>query len=280
MIQVSGNGNGHKRAVLYLRVSTDEQKENGYGLIGQVDDCKDYAARLGFEIVKEFQEDYTGFSRFADRPVGREVMEFLKTKQADAVLVARVDRIARDSLEARIAARDWLKSGIELHTAKNGHIKNDNDIVFLIETWQGQEDYTKIVKIMRDGRNNKARTGNVVGNGRAPFGYQFIRNDKGKVIGLEIDLATGGVVRLIFTWYVYGDESGKPLTLWAIGGKLTAMHIPTPAQLRDPDLKPEKRGFSRKNARTGEPIMIRGGVWAHNSVSNILHNEVYAGVWR
>lgn len=67
-------------------------------------------------------------------------MTMLRENRADAIIAARVDRIARDSLEALIAARTWLKAGIELHTAKNGRITNDNDIVFLIETWQGQED--------------------------------------------------------------------------------------------------------------------------------------------
>ena len=196
MLQVSGNG--HKRAAVYLRVSTDEQREQGYGLVGQFNECIEYAGRLGFQLVGStsykleggkliesadadaipvYIEDYTGFSRFDDRPTGKQLMAMLlKEHQADAIIAARVDRIARDSLEARIAARTWLKAGIELHTAKNGRITNDNDIVFLIESWQGHEDYTKIVKNLKDGRNNKARGGRVVGAYRAPFGYHFVRD--------------------------------------------------------------------------------------------------------
>ena len=292
MTQVSGNG--HKRAVLYLRVSTDEQREAGYGLTGQFNDCMEYAGRLGYQIVGEksykleggklvettdagataaYIEDYTGFSRFDDRPAGKQLMAMLKERQADAFIAARVDRIARDSLEARIAARTWLKAGIELHTAQNGRITNDNDIVFLIQSWQGQEDYTKIVKNLRDGRNNKARGGRVVGSHRAPFGYRFIRDAKGKVIGFETCESDAKAVGLIFRWYIHGDETGKRLSLWAIGNKLTALGVPTPAQVRGIDK-------IRTQAKTEKVLTYRKGVWSATSIVNIIGNEVYAGVWR
>jgi DNA invertase Pin-like site-specific DNA recombinase len=41
----STNGHGPKRAVLYPRVSTDEQARSGYSLAQQLEDLRDYAAR-------------------------------------------------------------------------------------------------------------------------------------------------------------------------------------------------------------------------------------------
>jgi hypothetical protein len=35
-----------KKALIYCRVSTDEQAESGYGLDVQLEDCQDYAARV------------------------------------------------------------------------------------------------------------------------------------------------------------------------------------------------------------------------------------------
>jgi hypothetical protein len=90
--EMNTNGNGHKRAILYARVSTDEQRESGYGLTSQFNDCVEYARRLGYQIVGDtsykldggkliastdadaipaYIEDFTGFSRFDDRPVKR-----------------------------------------------------------------------------------------------------------------------------------------------------------------------------------------------------------------
>ena len=41
----STNGHGPKRAVLYARVSTDEQARSGYSLAQQLEDLRDYAPR-------------------------------------------------------------------------------------------------------------------------------------------------------------------------------------------------------------------------------------------
>jgi len=54
------NGNGHKRAILYARVSTDEQKDKGYSLPSQFEAMRKYASAQGFEIVAEHQDDYSG----------------------------------------------------------------------------------------------------------------------------------------------------------------------------------------------------------------------------
>ena len=43
----STNGHGPKRAILYARVSTDEQARSGYSLAQQIEALRDYAAREG-----------------------------------------------------------------------------------------------------------------------------------------------------------------------------------------------------------------------------------------
>ncbi len=49
----STNGHGPRRAILYARVSTDEQARSGYSLAQQVDALKAYAAREGYEVLEE-----------------------------------------------------------------------------------------------------------------------------------------------------------------------------------------------------------------------------------
>ena len=50
------NGHGPKRAILYARVSTDEQARSGYSLAQQVDALREYAAREGYEVIEEVQD--------------------------------------------------------------------------------------------------------------------------------------------------------------------------------------------------------------------------------
>jgi predicted site-specific integrase-resolvase len=50
------NGHGLKRAVLYTRVSTDEQARSGYSLAQQLEALRDYAAREGYEVLQEITD--------------------------------------------------------------------------------------------------------------------------------------------------------------------------------------------------------------------------------
>src|SRR3712207_1688315 len=47
------NGHGSKRAILYARVSTDEQARSGYSLAQQIEALRAYAAREGYEDLEE-----------------------------------------------------------------------------------------------------------------------------------------------------------------------------------------------------------------------------------
>ena len=249
-----------KRAILYARVSTDEQAEKGYGLPGQLDAMRQYAARNGFEIMQEFQEDYTGRVALAERPEGKKLTALLAdSRQVDAVIAHRVDRIARDSFFARLAVRDWLKRGLDVHTCDVGRIDDDNGIVFTIMNWQGNDDYKKIIANTSRGRNTKASQGKVVGTARPPYGYRFIKDANGKTIAFEIYEPEARIVRLIYTWYVRGDEHGKQLTLMGVAMRLSGMGLLSPRQNN-------KRAFSKT-------------AWMSSTVRFILSNETYCGVW-
>jgi site-specific DNA recombinase len=45
-----------KRAILYARVSTDEQARSGYSLAQQLEALREYAPREGYEVLQEVQD--------------------------------------------------------------------------------------------------------------------------------------------------------------------------------------------------------------------------------
>ena len=55
----STNGHGPKRAILYARVSTDEQARSGYSLAQQLEALREYAAREGYEVLEEVNRPRT-----------------------------------------------------------------------------------------------------------------------------------------------------------------------------------------------------------------------------
>lgn len=52
------NTNGHvpKKAILYARVSTEEQARSGYSLAQQLEALREYAVHEGYEIVEEIED--------------------------------------------------------------------------------------------------------------------------------------------------------------------------------------------------------------------------------
>lgn len=52
--------------ILYARVSTDEQADQGYSLETQLDNCREYAISLGYLDLVEIQDDESG--KTLDRP--------------------------------------------------------------------------------------------------------------------------------------------------------------------------------------------------------------------
>ncbi len=49
----SANGHGVRRAILYARVSTDEQARSGYSLGGQLEELREYASSQGYRVIEE-----------------------------------------------------------------------------------------------------------------------------------------------------------------------------------------------------------------------------------
>ena len=47
------NGHGTRKAVLYARVSADEQARSGYSLAQQLEALRGYAAREGYQVLEE-----------------------------------------------------------------------------------------------------------------------------------------------------------------------------------------------------------------------------------
>src|SRR4051812_5361930 len=57
---------------------------------------------------------------------------------------------------------------------------------------------SKIALRTSRGRRAKAERGQIVGNGWAPYGYRFARDDTGRIVSFEPDPVTAEVVRRIF----------------------------------------------------------------------------------
>lgn len=250
-----------KKAVLYARVSTDDQADKGYSLPSQLEFCRKCAEGLGFEVIAEMREDYSGATPIAERTEGKKLLDLFKRHEADALIAYRVDRLSRDIVDLLVNVQRWLHSNIEIHFCDIGRVENENNIMLVINGWKGTDERQVIRERLTRGTMHKVKSGKVIGGGRAPYGFAFERDNKGKVVSFTILEAEARIVRMIYLWYTKGDN-GLRLSAFQITRKLSEMRIQTPG---------ETRKYKRKR---------ESGLWTSCQVLKILSDETYAGVWR
>src|SRR5215216_2130719 len=91
----SANGHGPKRAILYARVSTEEQARSGYSLAQQIEALRDYAAREGYEVLEEVTDPgQSGASLI--RPGMERVRDLVASGGVSVVLAQVRDSFARE----------------------------------------------------------------------------------------------------------------------------------------------------------------------------------------
>lgn len=101
-----------QKAILYTRVSTDEQND-GYSPADQKERLIKYCDQHGIEIVAFYHDDESG--KTFDRPEWHNIITYIKKNKGavDLLLFIKWDRFSRNVAEAYIAIRDLRKYGIE-----------------------------------------------------------------------------------------------------------------------------------------------------------------------
>lgn len=249
-----------KTVAIYCRVSTDEQSL-GYSLTTQAEGCLKYAAEHGYHAPAEFiyMEDYTGAS--LERPKLDLLRKVAQDRSVDGVLVWDLDRLARKVVYQMLIEEEFekYKAPIEYVNDKFENTPEGN-LQKQIRASLAEFERAKIKERTLRGRRGRAQAGYVHTGRTAPYGYRYVRGERKG--WLEVVPEEARIVKMIFEWYVRGDETGARLGTQALTARLSSMRIPT------------------KNEALGHPKTKKSsGVWSISTVKKILKSEVYAGVW-
>ena len=241
------------RAILYTRVSTDEQAEHGYSLQSQLEACRKYAAGLGMTTAAEITDDYSGAK--LNRPGLDQVRAMLDRHEAEAVIVFAPDRLTRSLAHSLVLREEWQRAGVELHYVSRGKSEDNPEsrMTENIEAVFGDYWRAKIIEGSARGRRTKAANGKWPCDGHAAYGYR--KEGKAREAHLEINPAEAQVVQRVFDLYV--GQGGQPLSLNSIVAHLTAENVPPP-----------NRGAGCKRPGKG---------WHKGTVRTILRRSAYVG---
>ncbi|KQL20506.1 recombinase family protein [Cytobacillus solani] len=229
------------RVAAYIRVSTQMQVEEGYSLSAQKERLKAFAFSQNWEIV-QFYVDEGISAKDMERPELKRMLEGVKEKLFDIVLVYKLDRLTRSVIDLDRMLKIFsdhevmFKSATEVYDTTTATGRLFIRLVASMAQWEREN----LGERVRMGMDEKAREGKWVIN-LPPYGYEK-DGDYLKIIESE-----AAVVRKIYEMYMTGKYGIAKIA----------------RLLNEEDLT------SKKN-----------NTWQYNTVSYILRNPLYIGTMR
>lgn len=97
------------KVAILTRVSKDSQSYSR-----QITDLRNYANRMNYEVIGEFNEKISGAAKNEDRQAISNLMSLLETKKVDKVLVWELSRLGRNTLEVLKSMEAFHSHGVSL----------------------------------------------------------------------------------------------------------------------------------------------------------------------
>lgn len=161
------------KAVGYVRVSTTEQADSGLSLVYQEGKIKAYCEALDIELIGMKVD--AGFSaKSLNRPAIQEVIHLVKSKQANAVIILKLDRLTRSVKDLGFMTEFFEKTGaalvsvqdsINTTTAAGKLVLN---VLGAVAQWEREAivERTKAAMSVKKAANQRV--------GTVPYGYRLL----------------------------------------------------------------------------------------------------------
>lgn len=164
-----------KRAVIYCRVSTKEQVDEGNSLVTQEKSCIDYAVKGGYETSKIYIEQGES-AKTSNRTELQKMLAYCSDKKnyVSAIIVYKIDRLSRNTYDYGSLKVYFKKYGIEIKSVSEN--LEDTPTGNLMETMlSGFAQFDNDVRAERcaGGMKQAVREGRWVWKG--PVGYKMTK---------------------------------------------------------------------------------------------------------
>lgn len=231
-----------KNCYVYLRVSTDEQANEGFSIDNQKRACLDYAQMYGYHAKSVF-EDGGKSGRTTDRPAFQEMLRVVKESPVEAVIIYKIDRFARNVGDFSNIRKQFKSMGVKLlSVSENGDVTEGliGNIFASVAEWEsdvnGQRTRDALMQKFREGWQPSPLY----------VGYRSVGGDRERKT-CEPDPYVAPVIKELFELYATGNYSILSIQEW----------------------------LSKKNV-----ISRNGTGLGHSVICNILNNPFYYGLIR
>lgn len=194
-----------KKALIYTRVSTDEQAKEGYSLAAQKKTCSELAKKLGYQIIDIFSDEGKS-ATVADRPQFQEMIDRCEEGNIDAVIIFHTDRFARNELDHAFYKDKLRQKGIKLLSVSQPMIDDSAEgklldgILANINAYYSRDLSRKTKK----GLYRKFEEGGWPG--KAYLGFNNIKDDDNRGIIVQ-DKIRAPLIKKVFKLYSTGNYS-------------------------------------------------------------------------
>lgn len=182
-----------KRVIIYARVSTAIQDYDR-----QIDELKEYANRMSYQVVKTFSEKVSGAKKVADRYALSELLDYVRNNKVDKVLIYECSRLSRRIVDFLQVIEELNEQKVSLYIHQNGleTLLDDGSInpiaslvLGIIAQFNSME-RGLIRSRMESGYNHYRATGGKVGR---KIGYRKSQDDMREEYAEEIRLLKKGI---------------------------------------------------------------------------------------
>lgn len=161
-------------AAIYVRVSTQEQAQQGYSLDAQQEALENYAKALGYEILKIYRDEGKSAKDITHRPEMVKLLEDAEAKKFSAIFIYKLDRFSR-SLKDLILTIDKLKEwGVDFVSLQDKieTTSASGKLMFHIISAFAEFERNIIGDRTKFGMERKAKEGGFIT--KAPKGYKLL----------------------------------------------------------------------------------------------------------
>ena len=185
-----------KTAVIYARYSSDKQTEQS--IEGQLYDCYNYAKQHGITVVHEYI-DRAMTGKNDDSPSVREMLADSARHEWEYVLVWKLDRFARNTIDSAINRQTLSRNGVKILSVMESFGDDASGqmmthIIEAINEYYSADLREKTIRGMRQSALKAQSTGHI------PLGYKTV--DK----KLVIDESTRIIPETVFRMYAAGEK--------------------------------------------------------------------------
>jgi len=168
-----------KRALVLLRVSTEEQKKK-YGFKEQESEVRaKLIIPLGLQLDENkhiIKDTYTGMV-FKNRPVLMQILEMAERKEFDVLIMDRLDRLGRKGLQRELYRAELRYFGVRmLTTDPNEHADDDSlmgEMIRLLHGFKAEQERNDIVRRTVNGKKERAKEGKLIPGRKPLYGYSW-----------------------------------------------------------------------------------------------------------